>query len=65
MREVNAFVEKPGGKELSEAIHKKFKALKGFLGEELLASMEKRKQQKEVWDKITELAAKQFASSRN
>lgn len=65
MRKVDVFVEKPGGKELSEAIHKKFKALKGFLGEEPLASMEKRKQQKEVWDKIAELAAKQFASSRN
>ena len=48
------FVEKPGGKELSEAIYEKFKALKGFLSEELLASMEKRKQQKEVWDKIAE-----------
>ena len=51
IREVDVFVEKPRGKELSEVIHKKFKALKGFLGEELLASMEKRKQQKEVWEK--------------
>ena len=37
-----------------------FKALKVFLGEELLASMEMRKQQKEVWDKMAELVAKQF-----
>jgi len=65
MRKVDVFVEKPGGKELSEAIYEKFKALKGFLSEELLASMEKRKQQKEVWDKMAELEAEQFASSRN
>ena len=65
IREVDAFVEKPRGKELSEAIYEKFKALKGFLGEEPLASMEKWKQQKEVWDKIAELAVKRFASSWN
>ena len=65
VREVDVFVEKPEGKELSEAIYERFKALKGFLGEEPLVSMEKWKQQKEVWDKIAELAAKQFASSRN
>ena len=65
IREVDVFVEKPEGKELSETIYEKFKALKGFLGEELLASMEKWKQQKEVWDKMAELIAKQFASSRN
>ena len=41
-------LKKPGGKELLEAFYEKFKALKGFLGEEPLASMEKRKQQKEV-----------------
>ena len=44
MREVDAFVEKPGGKGPSEAIHKKFKALKGFPGKEPLVSMEKWKQ---------------------
>ena len=59
------FVEKPEGKELSEAIYEKFKALKGFLGEEPLASMEKWNQQKEVWDKIAELAVKRFVNSRN
>ena len=50
IREVDAFVEKPGGKELSEAIHKKFKALEEFLGKDLSASMEERKRQKEVKD---------------
>ena len=44
IREVDVFVEKPEGKELSEAIYEKFKALKGFLGKEPLASMEKWKQ---------------------
>jgi len=65
IREVDVFVEKPGGKELSEAFYEKFMALKGFLSEVPLASMEKWKQQKEVWDKMAELVAKQFASSRN
>jgi len=58
-------LKKPGGKELLEAFYEKFKALKGFLGKETLASMEKRKQQKEVWDKMAESEAEQFASSRN
>ena len=57
IREVDAFVEKPGGKELSETIHKKFRALKEFLGKDPPPSMEERKQQKEVWDReMTELA---------
>ena len=65
MREVDAFVEKPGGKEPSEAIHKKFKTLKGFLGEEPLASYGKAETAERSVGKIAELAAKQFASSRN
>ncbi len=45
------FIEQPGGKELSEAIHEKFKALKGFIGKDPPTSLEERKQQKEVWDR--------------
>ena len=48
IRDVDAFIELPGGKELSEAIHEKFKVLKGFLGKDPPTSMEERKQQKEV-----------------
>ena len=44
IREVDVFVEEPEGKDLSEAIYEKFKALKGFLSKEPLASMEKWKQ---------------------
>ncbi len=51
IREVDAFIEKPGGKELSGIIHGKYKALKEFLGKGPPASMEERKQQKEVWDR--------------
>ena len=40
IREVDAFIEQPGGKELSEAVHEKFKALKEFLGKDLSPSME-------------------------
>ena len=40
IREVDVFIEQPGGKELSEAIHEKFKALKEFLGKDLSSSME-------------------------
>ncbi len=54
------FYEKPGGKELSEAIHEKFKALKEFLGKDPPASMEERKQQKEVWDRELAELAEQF-----
>ncbi|MGC9444846.1 MAG: IS66 family transposase [Candidatus Methanospirareceae archaeon] len=60
IREVDAFIEKPGGKELSEAIHEKFKALKEFLGKDPPASMEERKQQKEVWDREMAELAEQF-----
>lgn len=57
IRDVDAFIEQPGGKELSEAIHEKFKVLKGFLGKDPPTSMEERKQQKEVWDsEMVELA---------
>lgn len=57
IRDVDAFIEQPGGKELSEAIHEKFKVLKGFLGKDPPTSMEERKQQKEVWDsEMAELA---------
>ncbi len=51
IREVDAFIEKPGGKELSGIIHGKYKALKEFLGKGQPASMEERKQQKKVWDR--------------
>jgi transposase len=60
IREVDAFIEKPGGNELSEIIHVKFKALKEFLGKDPPASMEERKQQKEVWDREMADLAEQF-----
>nr|MBE0428236.1 IS66 family transposase [Nitrospirota bacterium] len=60
IREVDAFIEKPGGKELSEAIHEKFKALKEFLGKDPPPSMEEWKQQKEVWDREMAELAEQF-----
>ncbi len=57
IREVDAFINKPGGKELSEIIHEKYRALKDFLGKGPPISMEERKRQKEVWDrKMAELA---------
>jgi len=40
IRKVDVFVEKSGGKELSEVIHEKFKALKEFLGKDPSPSME-------------------------
>ena len=61
IREVDAFIENPGGKELSEAIREKFKALKEFLGKDPPASMEERKQQKEVWDREMAELAEQFS----
>ena len=50
IREVDAFIEKPGDKELSEAFHEKFKALKEFIRKGPPASMEEWKKQKEVWE---------------
>jgi len=51
IREVDAFREKPGGTDLSESIHGKYRALKGYIGKDPPASMEDRKEQKEVWDR--------------
>lgn len=48
IREVDAFREKPDGKELSKIIHVKFKALKEFLGKDPPTSMQEQKQKKEV-----------------
>ncbi|RCV65529.1 Transposase [Methanophagales archaeon] len=61
IRDVDAFIEQPGGKELSEAIHEKFKALKEFIGTDPSTSMEERKQQKEVWDMEMAELAEQFS----
>jgi transposase len=61
IRDVDAFIEQPGGKELSEAIHEKFNALKGFLGKDPPTSMEERKQQKKVWDREMAELAEQFS----
>jgi len=61
IRDVDAFIEQPGGKELSEAIHEKFKALKEFLDKDPPTSMEERKQQKEVWDMEMAALAEQFS----
>ncbi len=61
IRDVDAFIEQPGGKELSEAIHEKFKALKGFLGKGPPTSMGERKQQKKVWDSEMAKLAEQFS----
>lgn len=61
IRDVDAFIEHPGGKELSEAIHEKFKSLKGFLDKDPPTSMEERKQQKEVWDREMAELAEQFS----
>lgn len=61
IRDVDAFIEQPGGKELSEAIHEKFKSLKGFLDKDPPTSMEERKQQKEVWDREMAELAEQFS----
>ena len=51
IREVDAFQEKPGGTELSESIHERYRALKEYLGKDPPASMEDRKEQKDVWDR--------------
>ena len=61
IREVDAFIEKPGGKEMSETIHEKFKALKEFLGKDPPASKEERKRQKEVWDREMAALVEQFS----
>lgn len=63
IRDVDAFIEQPGGKELSEAIHKKFKALKEFIGKDPPTSMKERKQQKEVWDMEMAKLVEQFSKS--
>jgi transposase/uncharacterized coiled-coil protein SlyX len=64
IREVDAFIEKPGGKELSEIIHVKFKAMKEFIGKDPPPSMEERKQQKELWDREMAELAEQFGKFR-
>lgn len=49
LREVDEFTDEPGGKELSEVIHEKFRLLRAFLDKDPPASMEERKEQKEEW----------------
>lgn len=61
IREVDAFIEKPGGKELSGIIHERYKALKELLGKDPPASVEERKQQKEVWDREMAELVEQFS----
>ena len=58
LRDVDDFKEKSAkGKELSEEVHRKFKKLKDFLGND--PPMDERKKQKIIWDKeITELVGK-------
>jgi len=63
IRDVDAFIEQPGGKELSEAIHEKFNALKEFIGKDPPTSMEERKQQKKVWDMEMAELVEQFSKS--
>jgi len=63
IRDVDAFIEQPGGKELSEAIYEKCKALKEFIGKDPPTSMEERKQQKEVWDMEMAELVEQFSKS--
>jgi transposase/uncharacterized coiled-coil protein SlyX len=52
LREVDAFTDKSGGRELSEIIHRMFKELKEFLGKD--PPMEERIRQKKIWDKEME-----------
>ena len=61
IREVDAFIDRPGGKELSKIIHEKYKTLRVFLDKDPPASMEERKMQKEVWDKEMEKLVEQFS----
>ena len=61
IRDVDALIEQPGGKELSEAIHEKFKALREFIDKDPPRSMKKRKRQKEVWDREIAELAEQFS----
>lgn len=59
IREVDAFIEKPGGKELYGIIHEKYRALKDFLGKD--PPTKERKRQKEVWDREMAELAEQFS----
>jgi len=61
IREADAFIENPSGKERYEEIYEKFKALKAFLGKDQPVSLDVRKQQKKVWDREMAELVEQFS----
>lgn len=58
LREVDAYKKRPGGKELSEQVHRKFKKLNKFLDKD--PPMEERKEVKEQWDREMEELVEEF-----
>lgn len=59
LREVDAYKDKPGGKELSLVIHRKFKRLRQFLAKD--PPMRERKRTKEFWDREMEELLEEFS----
>lgn len=59
LREVDDFVEKPGGEKLSKTIHRMFKDLKLFLGKD--PPMVERRRQKRVWDQEMDELVERFS----
>ncbi len=60
LREVDDFKDKPGGEELSNTIHRKFKKMREFLDKD--PPMEERKQMKKRWDAEMAEVVEEFAS---
>jgi hypothetical protein len=60
LREVDDFKDKPGGEELSNIIHRKFKKLRQFLDRD--PPMEERKRMKKQWDEEMAQLVEEFAS---
>lgn len=60
LREVDEFKDKPGGEELSDIIHRKFKKLREFLDKD--PPMEERERMKRQWDKEMAQLVEDFAS---
>ncbi len=63
LREVDEFIDKPGGRELSGFVHRKFNRLKAFLEKDL--PMEERILKKQVFDRKMEELVLKFANYKD